>query len=274
VAQKQDSRAATRVNTKRQPRALPYDFLRDAIVTGEFPAGASLVETSLADLCQVSRTPIREALRRLEQDGLVVRSERGMVVRERSPDEILDIYETRIVLEATVGRIAADRRSELDLGRLESLLEMGQAVDPGDVEAKVDANSRFHQALWQSSHNDSLIDVLGRLDLHLSRYPGTTLAYPVGGPSRSSNTPSLSARSRLEMDRPPTALLGTISLRPETFACACSPLSRRSIAYSARTSTWRPFCEGSATAVRAVRHCGRPAKLVNCGALSLPAAYH
>ena len=91
-----------------------YERLKNAIITGELGPGTHLVESSLARLCQVSRTPVREALTRLEQDGLVHQGARGLVVRERSPEEILDIYETRIVLEATAARLAAERHTALD----------------------------------------------------------------------------------------------------------------------------------------------------------------
>ena len=178
MARASRSQQGTTGRVEPRRRVPPYEMLRDAIVEGQFEAGMPLVEMFLADWCQVSRTPIREALRRLEQDGLIVRSERGMIVRERSPEEILDIYETRIVLEATVGRIAADRRSELDLRGLEYLLQVGEQVNPGDHGAMVDANDRFHRAVWRSSHNESLVDLLDRLNLHLARYPGTTLASP------------------------------------------------------------------------------------------------
>src|ERR1700754_1808293 len=86
----------------RQPT--PYERLKQAILDGELVPGQQLVEISLAQWCQVSRTPIREALSRLEQDGLALRTDRGLVVRERSPEEILDIYDTRIVLEAMAAR--------------------------------------------------------------------------------------------------------------------------------------------------------------------------
>lgn len=159
-------------------RISPYEMLKNAILSGELEPGQQLVETALADWCEVSRTPIREALRRLEQDGLVTRSDRGMIVQERSPEEILDIYETRIALEAAVGRIAAERRTDHDLRSLQRALKLGQATDDSISDAKIEANQRFHRAVWRASHNDSLIDLLERLNLHLARYPGTTLNAP------------------------------------------------------------------------------------------------
>lgn len=159
-------------------RVPPYEMLKQAILSGELKPGRPLVETSLAAWCQVSRTPIREALRRLEQDGLVQRSDRGLVVRERSPQEILDIYETRIALEAAAGRMAAERRTEHDVRLLRRLHERSNQISVDDIPAVVEANRQFHRTVWQASHNESLFDLLDRLELHLARYPETTLAAP------------------------------------------------------------------------------------------------
>lgn len=156
----------------------PYERIRDAIIEGAFEPGEPLVELTIARWCGVSRTPVREALRRLEQDGLVRRGERGLVVRDRSPEEILDIYEARIVLEARAARTAARRRSDFDLIRLEKLLRACEQADPGDAAAIVASNRDFHRGVWASSHNETLRDLLDRLDLHLLRYPATTLATP------------------------------------------------------------------------------------------------
>jgi DNA-binding GntR family transcriptional regulator len=161
-----------------QRRTPPYDNIKQAILSGELAPGEPLVETALAEWCGVSRTPIREALTRLEQDGLVTRTDRGMGVRNRSPEEILDVYETRLVLEATAGRMAAERRTDHELRILRHLLEFGRQQAPLDTRALVDANQRFHRAVWVASHNESLIDLLERLNLHLGRYPETTLAAP------------------------------------------------------------------------------------------------
>ncbi len=156
----------------------PYDKIKQAIVDGELKPGDQLVETTLAVWCAVSRTPIREALRRLEQDGLVDRTDRGLVVRERSPEEILDIYVTRIALEATAGRVAAERRTDHDLRLLRRLLAKEDQIKAADPAGMTEVNQQFHRAVWRASHNDSLMDLLERLNLHLARYPGTTLSTP------------------------------------------------------------------------------------------------
>lgn len=159
-------------------RQSPYERIKAAILSGELQPGQPLVEIALAEWCGVSRTPIREALRRRQQDGLILRTDRGMAVRERSPEEILDIYDTRLVLEAMAGRVAADRRTAYDLRAMRLWVERGDTVSPDDRSGMVEANLAFHGAIWRASHNESLIDLLERLNLHLSRYPGTTLASP------------------------------------------------------------------------------------------------
>jgi DNA-binding GntR family transcriptional regulator len=156
----------------------PYERIRDAILEGTFPPGAQLVEVVIAEICGVSRTPAREALTRLEQDGLVERGPRGLIVRERSPEEILDIYETRVVLEATAAKVAADRHTDLDKVRITRFMEACEQVDSADPTAMAAANSHYHESVWEASRNVALIDLLNRLRMHLARYPETTLSYP------------------------------------------------------------------------------------------------
>lgn len=159
-------------------KVTPYQRLKEAIRSGDLKPGQQLVESALAEWCEVSRTPIREALSRLQHDGLVERNDRGLVVRERSPEEILDIYETRIALEGTAARLAAERRTSHDLMLLRRSLTKLDSVSTDDVDAMVNGNRQFHVAVWRASRNVSLIDLLERLDLHLARYPATTLSSP------------------------------------------------------------------------------------------------
>jgi DNA-binding GntR family transcriptional regulator len=157
----------------------PYERIKHGILDGTFAPGTMLVEASVAEWCGVSRTPVREALSRLEQDGIVVRTDRGMVVRDRTPDEILDLYDTRISLEVTAARFAAARRTQMDQVRLERAVaaaeELGERAQP---EAMAAANREFHRAVWQASHNQAVLDLLDRVNLHLMRYPETTLTAP------------------------------------------------------------------------------------------------
>jgi DNA-binding GntR family transcriptional regulator len=160
------------------PFVSPYEKLKQAILSGELAPHQALVEVSLAKWCGVSRTPIREALRRLEQDGLIYRDMHGLRVRERSPEEILDLYDTRIVLEAAAAGVASERRTDHDVRLLRWSLQHGKEISSDDVDAMVEGNQQFHRAIWQATRNESLIDLLERLNLHLARYPGTTLSFP------------------------------------------------------------------------------------------------
>jgi DNA-binding GntR family transcriptional regulator len=159
-------------------RRSPYEQMKNAIVVGDFAPGQLLTESALASEYDTSRTPIREALTRLEQDGLISRTSRGLVVRERSPGEILDIYEVRIVLEATAARVAAARRTPMDVLNLKRISKHLEQLKTDDEAIFASENRKFHRALWQATHNEALLDLLERLDLHLVRYPATTLARP------------------------------------------------------------------------------------------------
>jgi DNA-binding GntR family transcriptional regulator len=155
-----------------------YEQLKQAIITGELSPGQDLVEATLADWCGVSRTPIREALTRLEHEGMAVRLDRGLVVQSRSPAEILDIYEVRIVLERSAARMAAERRTSHDIHALRLINQRMKAIKDPRPADMVSINAAFHPAIWQASHNACLIDLLQRLTLHLGRYPVSTLGYP------------------------------------------------------------------------------------------------
>jgi DNA-binding GntR family transcriptional regulator len=155
----------------------PYAQLKESIYLGDLQPGEHLVETSLAQTFQVSRTPIRQALTRLEQDGLVVRTASGLVVRNRTPGEVLDIYEVRILLEAQAGRSAAERRTNNDVIALRQAHRRYVNATELDARGRVAANRNFHQVLWHATHQLALIDLLQRVEVQLGRFPLTTLSY-------------------------------------------------------------------------------------------------
>lgn len=175
TAPRKSSRAHGTTNDRQRSA---YDRIKQAIIDRELEPGAALIETALADWCKVSRTPIREALTRLEMEGIAVRSDRGLIVRPESAEDVLDIYETRIALEVTAARLAAERRTFHDLLQMRELAEHLAKMDVNDTRGVAEGNHRFHEQIWHAAHNSSLLDLLDRLGLHLARYPTTTLAYP------------------------------------------------------------------------------------------------
>ncbi len=154
-----------------------YERIRQDIIDREFGPGEALIESTLASQYGTSRTPIREALYRLHAEQLVERHGRGFVVRETSPEEILDIYEVRTTLEGTAAKAAATRRTDLDLSRLRAAHEAMVNLKTRDATARAHANHVFHEALWKASHNATVVDLLIQLNTHLIRYPTSTLAY-------------------------------------------------------------------------------------------------
>lgn len=164
--------------TPKDAKVSPYEKIKTAIVHGELQSGQVLVETTLAEWCGVSRTPIREALRRLEHDGLVTWGERGLMVRKRTPTEIIDAYDLRTLLEATAARVAAERRTSHDvmwMRRRAELCDTNPQTDPIDMML---ANQRFHESVWTAAHNESLFDLLDRMRMHLQYGPSKTLSQP------------------------------------------------------------------------------------------------
>ncbi|MFT4306820.1 MAG: GntR family transcriptional regulator [Microbacterium sp.] len=150
--------------------AKPYLAIREGMRRGVHRPGDLLTEELLGDALGVSRTPIREALLRLEQDGLLVRTSRGMRVPERTVEEIVDIYEAIIILEPQATALAAHRHRPNDLLRLRDLLNASEkAIDAGtDPHELFDA---WHASLWSAAANPVLVDTLDRLSTLLASRP-------------------------------------------------------------------------------------------------------
>jgi DNA-binding GntR family transcriptional regulator len=158
---------------------LAYDRIKRAILAGEFIPSQLLSENQLADFCGMSRTPIREAVQRLEMENFLARTDRGLVVPDPSPDEIYEIYETRAILEVACARLAAERRTELDLANLKRLVESARAITRDDVPELIAANTEVVTAFWRASHNRSLAETLERFGLPSVRFGGeSTLSVP------------------------------------------------------------------------------------------------
>ncbi|BBG03850.1 MULTISPECIES: GntR family transcriptional regulator [Pseudonocardia] len=153
-----------------------YIQLRDDVVNGRYPPGTRLSESSLGREYGVSRTPIREAIARLEHDGLLLRQGAYASVRTRSAEEVIDIYRIRVILEKAIAHDAALRRRETDLIQLHRAFDAEADVDRSDAEAVAAANREFHSALALAAHNEPLLELQYRLTLQISIISGTTLS--------------------------------------------------------------------------------------------------
>jgi DNA-binding GntR family transcriptional regulator len=134
-----------------------YTRLRDAIHSAELRPNRRLVEDELADWLNVSRTPVREALLRLEQEGLVERN-RGWLVREHNLAEIRARLECRLAIEGYATRLAAARRTEAQLDELRSLA--GAMEKPGISRVEFNSlNDRFHKIITVAAENPTLANL-------------------------------------------------------------------------------------------------------------------
>jgi DNA-binding GntR family transcriptional regulator len=124
----------------------------------------------------VSRTPVREALTRLEGLGLLERDGRTLRVTAPDPDRILHTYQVRIALEGEAAAEAAANRQLGDLVRLEGLVARDRALEQPSDAQRLSTNVEFHEALWAAAHNPVLVDLLERLSLHLTNAPHSTLS--------------------------------------------------------------------------------------------------
>jgi DNA-binding GntR family transcriptional regulator len=149
-----------------------YTRIRQSIVGGQAPPGTVLIPTALSARLNVSRTPVREALIRLEQEGLVEQATRGYVVRARTPQEILEICEARIALESSAAQAAATHRTDLDLARLIHIHDSALATT--DLAELRELNDQWHLALREAGHNTTITELLDRLDAQLKVYDAHT----------------------------------------------------------------------------------------------------
>jgi phosphonate utilization transcriptional regulator len=159
-----------------QANSLPSLVQREIermILAGDLAAGAKLREIEVAAMLGVSRGPVREAFRALEESGLVrLEKNRGVFVRQISVEEADDIFELRAVLDEFAGRRAAQNTSAAGASELKALVEvMEAAVTRGDVDGYHDANLAFHDHIVQLAGNPKLTLMYRRLvnELHLHR---------------------------------------------------------------------------------------------------------
>jgi DNA-binding GntR family transcriptional regulator len=160
--------------------------LREAILQGVLPAGQPLGEIQLAEVFGRSRTPVREAILKLESEGLAERfPRRGLVVAQITREETLELYAVREMLDGLSARLAALGILPTELDRLVWLNDrLRAAVENGDRNAMVQLNLEFHEAISHASRNLLLQDFLRRIHERQTwarRLEETTMSFPGRG---------------------------------------------------------------------------------------------
>jgi DNA-binding GntR family transcriptional regulator len=140
-----------------------YESLRDAISDGRIPSGARVREEEVARSLGVSRTPVREALQRLQQRGILILGPgRGLMVAQLSHEQIIELYAMREILEGSAARFAAQHATPAEIATLYELQEQLRTAE-GDDMLHIALNRRFHQAIYEAAHNRYLMQTLESL---------------------------------------------------------------------------------------------------------------
>lgn len=153
-------------------REVVFNTLRSAIVHGEFEPGERLMEVYLANRLGVSRTPVREAIRMLELEGLVVMiPRRGAEVARITEKDLRDAMEIRVVLEDLATGLACERIDDEGRERLNNACEQfNNAVKSKQVQSIVDADVAFHNVIFDITNNQRLIGMFQSLREQVYRY--------------------------------------------------------------------------------------------------------
>lgn len=166
------------IEKRKSIREQVYETLRDLIINGEIEAGERVVEVEYAEKFQVSRTPVREAIRMLELEGLVeVNSKGGVLVKEVTPEDIREIYRIRIALEGIIiEEIIRNEHSGLE--KLEELLHdtenlMGREKKSDKIIQKF---ADFNETFYSVSELKRVVELIKNMNLYLMRFRKVSIA--------------------------------------------------------------------------------------------------
>jgi DNA-binding GntR family transcriptional regulator len=150
---------------------LAYTRVRGLILSGELAPGAVLPQAALAQTIGISTTPLREALRRLKQEGLVeLDAHRDARVRPLDADEARDLLELRGSLEPLAASLAALRRTDDELADIRAALDGLEGLSSRPSASELESHRRFHAAIHRASHNALLVEILDGLWVKTDRY--------------------------------------------------------------------------------------------------------
>lgn len=154
--------------------------LEDEILSGKLARGTALTEISLSERLGVSRTPVRSALHRLAEDGLVeMVTNKGCVVVGITQTDLVDIYKIRVRLEGLASAIAAARISEEGLERLRESVELSEFyISKNDTEKLKELDSEFHETIYKETGNRLLCKTLSELHRKIKAYRKLSLTVP------------------------------------------------------------------------------------------------
>lgn len=160
------------LNDYKPLREVIFNTLREAIIVGELKPGERLMEVQLAEKMGVSRTPVREAIRKLELEGLVeMLPRKGAHVADLSVKDIMDVLEVRSTLDGLASSLSATRITEDEVKELKHV--QGQFinyVEKDNLQGSIKKDVEFHDIIYRSSRNDKLIQITSNLREQIQRF--------------------------------------------------------------------------------------------------------
>lgn len=161
-------------------RDVVFETLRSAIIRGVLQPGERLMENELAVQMGVSRTPVREAIRKLELEGFVkIIPRKGTYVAELSSQDVQEIYEIRAALESLACGLAAERATKHEIAAMEQyLLEENDYLLLEDIFLTVKTDVGLHELIYQATRNEKIMDIMCNLKEQLYRLRSTSIVLP------------------------------------------------------------------------------------------------
>lgn len=153
-------------------RDVVFNTLRQAILRGELKPGERLMEIALANRLGVSRTPVREAIRMLELEGLVIMiPRRGAQVAQITEQDLNDVLEVRLGLEELAVRFACERITDEEIKALGlAVKEFEKKMSNNDLSAQAEADVKFHEIIYGATHNQRLVQIINNIREQMYRY--------------------------------------------------------------------------------------------------------
>lgn len=160
------------LNDYKPLRDVIFDTLRQAIIVGELKPGERLMEVQLAEKMGVSRTPVREAIRKLELEGLVsMLPRKGAHVAELSVKDIMDVLEVRATLDGLATALAAQNIKDDELKELKNVLQqLVNYIEKENLQGSIKKDVEFHEIIYRCSRNDKLIQIVSNLREQVHRF--------------------------------------------------------------------------------------------------------
>lgn len=160
------------IEKSKSMREKVYDVLKEMIIEGKIAQGERIIETEYSEQFQISRTPIREALRMLELEGLVVSNAKGgVLVKKFTQEEIVEVYKIRIALEGIILEEVIQKATEDDIKIIEKILEDTKVeIENKNLEKVFELFSKFNFVLYEIAKVPRVMGMINNINLYLKRF--------------------------------------------------------------------------------------------------------